>query len=98
MEIFTIGFAQTPAAEFFGKLKRARVRRLLDVRLNNTSQLAGYAKRDHLEFFSAATGRAAAGYSSITSANVGACASRGKRAVTRSTCRLPISGCTTRTT
>jgi uncharacterized protein (DUF488 family) len=32
-------------------LKRAGVRRLLDVRLNNTSQLAGYAKRDDLEFF-----------------------------------------------
>ena len=51
MEIFTIGFAQTPAAEFFGKLKRAGVRRLLDVRLNNTSQLAAYAKRDDLKFF-----------------------------------------------
>jgi uncharacterized protein (DUF488 family) len=51
MEIFTIGFAQTPAAEFFGKLKRARVRRLLDVRLNNTSQLAAFAKRDDLQFF-----------------------------------------------
>jgi uncharacterized protein (DUF488 family) len=51
MEIFTIGFAQTPAAEFFAKLKRSRVRRLLDVRLNNTSQLAAYAKRDDLRFF-----------------------------------------------
>jgi uncharacterized protein (DUF488 family) len=51
MEIITIGFAQTPAAEFFGKLKRAGVRRLMDVRLNNTSQLAGYAKRDDLRFF-----------------------------------------------
>ncbi len=51
MEIFTIGFTQTPAAEFFGKLKRAGVRRLLDVRLNNTSQLAAYAKRDDLQFF-----------------------------------------------
>jgi len=51
MEIFTIGFAQTPAAEFFGKLKGAGVRRLLDVRLNNTSQLAAYAKRDDLKFF-----------------------------------------------
>jgi len=51
MEIFTIGFAQTPAAEFFGKLKRAGVRRLVDVRLNNTSQLAAYAKRDDLKFF-----------------------------------------------
>lgn len=51
MEIFTIGFAQTPAAEFFGKLNEAGVRRLLDVRLNNTSQLAGYAKRDNLSYF-----------------------------------------------
>ena len=51
MEIFTIGFTQTPAAEFFGKLKAAGVRRLLDVRLNNTSQLAAYAKRDDLKFF-----------------------------------------------
>lgn len=51
MEIFTIGFAQTPAAEFFGKLMRAGVRRLLDVRLNNTSQLAAFAKRDDLRFF-----------------------------------------------
>jgi uncharacterized protein (DUF488 family) len=51
MEIFTIGFAQTPAAEFFGKLKRAGIRRLVDVRLNNTSQLAAYAKRGDLAFF-----------------------------------------------
>jgi uncharacterized protein (DUF488 family) len=51
MEIFTIGFAQTPAAEFFGKLKRAGIGRLLDVRLNNTSQLAAYAKRDDLRYF-----------------------------------------------
>jgi uncharacterized protein (DUF488 family) len=51
MEIFTIGFAQTPAAEFFGKLNRAGVRRLVDVRLNNTSQLAAYAKREDLKFF-----------------------------------------------
>lgn len=51
MEIFTIGFTQTPAAEFFGKLKNSGVRRLLDVRLNNTSQLAAYAKRDDLSYF-----------------------------------------------
>jgi uncharacterized protein (DUF488 family) len=51
VEIFTIGFTQTPAAEFFGKLTQAGVRRLIDVRLNNTSQLAAYAKRDDLRFF-----------------------------------------------
>ena len=51
MEIYSIGFTQSTAAEFFGTLKRAGVRRLLDVRLNNTSQLAGFAKRDDLAYF-----------------------------------------------
>ncbi len=51
MEVYTIGFTKTSAAEFFGKLKEARIRRLIDVRLNNVSQLAGFAKRDDLQFF-----------------------------------------------
>lgn len=49
--IFSIGFTQRTAEEFFGALRSAGVRRLLDVRLNNTSQLAGFAKRDDLRFF-----------------------------------------------
>lgn len=51
MEIHTIGFTQTTAARFFGTLKRVGIRRLVDVRLNNVSQLAGFAKRDDLEYF-----------------------------------------------
>jgi uncharacterized protein (DUF488 family) len=51
MEVYTIGFTRTTAAEFFGKLKQAGIRRLVDVRLNNVSQLAGFAKRDDLRFF-----------------------------------------------
>ena len=51
MEVFTIGFTQTTAADFFGKLKRYGIRRLVDVRLNNVSQLAAFAKRDDLAFF-----------------------------------------------
>jgi uncharacterized protein (DUF488 family) len=51
MEIYTIGFAQKGAAEFFTALRQAGIRRLIDVRLNNTSQLAGFTKRDDLEFF-----------------------------------------------
>ena len=51
MEIYTIGFTKKSAAEFFGLLRRAGVRRLVDVRLNNTSQLAGFAKCRDLEFF-----------------------------------------------
>ena len=51
LRLFTIGFAGTSAAHFFGLLRGANVKRLVDVRLNNTSQLAGFAKRDDLEFF-----------------------------------------------
>lgn len=51
MDIYTIGFTKTTAADFFRRLKEARIERLLDVRLNNRSQLAGFAKRDDLKFF-----------------------------------------------
>ena len=51
MEIYTIGFTRKSAAEFFGLLRRAGIRRLIDVRLKNTSHLAGFTKRDDLEFF-----------------------------------------------
>lgn len=51
MEVFTIGFTQRSAAGFFGALSQAGVRRLVDVRLNNSSQLAGFAKREDLRFF-----------------------------------------------
>jgi uncharacterized protein (DUF488 family) len=51
MEIFTIGFTKTSAEDFFGRLKSSRIERLLDVRLNNRSQLAGFAKRDDLRYF-----------------------------------------------
>ena len=54
MEVFTIGFTQTTAADFFGKLRRYGIRRLVDVRLNNISQLAGFAKRDDLKYFASA--------------------------------------------
>jgi uncharacterized protein (DUF488 family) len=51
LEIFTIGFTKTTAENFFGRLKANRIERLLDVRLNNRSQLAGFAKRDDLKYF-----------------------------------------------
>ncbi len=49
--LFTIGFTQKTAEEFFSRLKRAEVRRILDIRLNNSSQLAGFAKQKDLEYF-----------------------------------------------
>jgi len=51
MKIFTIGFTKKSAESFFTKLQRAGVKRLIDVRLNNVSQLAGFAKRDDLRYF-----------------------------------------------
>jgi uncharacterized protein (DUF488 family) len=54
MKIFTIGFTKKSAETFFHALKDARVARLVDVRLNNVSQLAGFAKKDDLRFFTRA--------------------------------------------
>jgi len=51
VEIYTIGFGKKTAGQFFNLLREAAIRRLLDVRLNNTSQLAGFTKRDDLAFF-----------------------------------------------
>ena len=51
MKIFTIGFTKTSAQNFFDRLKCAQAKTLVDVRLNNISQLAGFAKRDDLRYF-----------------------------------------------
>ena len=51
MEVYSIGFTKRSAAQFFGALRQAGIRRLLDVRLNNSSQLAGFSKREDLAFF-----------------------------------------------
>jgi uncharacterized protein (DUF488 family) len=51
VEIYTIGFTQTTAERFFERLVDARIERLLDVRLNNSSQLAGFAKAQDLPYF-----------------------------------------------
>ena len=49
--IYTIGFTKKDASTFFGLLKNADIQRLVDVRINNRSQLAGFAKRDDLKYF-----------------------------------------------
>lgn len=51
MILFTIGFTKKTAEAFFTKLKRSGAKRVVDVRLNNVSQLAGFAKRNDLQFF-----------------------------------------------
>lgn len=51
MKLATIGFTKKPASRFFRLLRNSGVRRLVDVRLHNVSQLAGFAKRDDLAYF-----------------------------------------------
>jgi uncharacterized protein (DUF488 family) len=51
VRIHTIGFTTKPARTFFGLLRESGARQLIDVRLHNVSQLAGFTKRDDLEYF-----------------------------------------------
>lgn len=51
MKIFTIGFTKKTAEQFFSLLDRPDLMRVIDIRLNNNSQLAGFTKSDDLRFF-----------------------------------------------
>ncbi len=51
MKIFTIGFTKKSAEQFFDNLQTAGVKRVVDVRLNNVSQLSGFAKKNDLAYF-----------------------------------------------
>lgn len=51
MRILTIGFTKKRAERFFGILSQAGAKRVVDVRLNNVSQLAGFAKKNDLAYF-----------------------------------------------
>lgn len=51
VKLYTIGFTKKSAKDFFELLKKNNVRVLIDIRLNNVSQLAGYTKKDDLKYF-----------------------------------------------
>lgn len=51
MQVFTLGFTKKSAETFFELLRTSGVQRVIDVRLNNVSQLAGFTKRDDLKYF-----------------------------------------------
>ncbi|MFM9161237.1 MAG: DUF488 family protein, partial [Dolichospermum sp.] len=51
VNLFTIGFTQKKAEQFFETLTKAGVKRVIDTRLNNVSQLAGFAKKPDLQYF-----------------------------------------------
>jgi len=51
MKVFTVGFTKKTARRFFELLRASGAKRVVDVRLNNVSQLAGFAKKDDLAYF-----------------------------------------------
>jgi uncharacterized protein (DUF488 family) len=51
MKLFTIGFTKKNAETFFETLRKSGAKRVVDVRLNNVSQLAGFAKKQDLVYF-----------------------------------------------
>lgn len=51
IKVATIGFTQSSAEHFFGRIRDAGVKRVVDVRLHNSSQLAGFAKAGDLAYF-----------------------------------------------
>lgn len=50
-KIYTIGFTKKSAQSFFNTLKSNNVDILVDIRLNNTSQLSGFAKFPDIQYF-----------------------------------------------
>jgi len=51
MKIYTIGFTKKSAEDFFALVSNSGIKRLIDVRLNNVSQLSGFAKKNDLAYF-----------------------------------------------
>ena len=51
ISLYTIGFTKKSAEHFFNLLRDSKVKQLVDVRINNSSQLAGFAKGNDLKFF-----------------------------------------------
>ena len=51
MNIFTIGFTGKTAEEFFSLVGSANIKKLIDIRINRSSQMSGFAKEKDLGFF-----------------------------------------------
>lgn len=51
MKIYTIGYTKKSAQKFFETLRNNNIKVVIDVRLNNTSQLAGFTKKKDLQYF-----------------------------------------------
>jgi len=51
LNLYTIGFTGKSAEQFFTLVSETKASRLIDIRINRTSQLAGFAKEQDLKFF-----------------------------------------------
>ena len=51
IRLYTIGFTEKPAEKFFSLLRDHKVKKIMDIRISNASQLAGFAKGSDLKFF-----------------------------------------------
>ena len=51
MKLYTAGISKKSAEEFFTILKKAEVEKIIDIRLNNKSQLLGFSKGGDLKYF-----------------------------------------------
>ena len=51
MDLYTIGFTQKTAEQFFNLVKINNIKKVIDTRLNNVSQLSGFAKKNDLKYF-----------------------------------------------
>lgn len=51
MKLYTIGFSKKNAKHFFELIKKNNIKKVIDIRLNNKSQLAGFTKKDDLKYF-----------------------------------------------
>lgn len=51
IRLYTIGFTKKSAEDFFEALKKMKIKTLIDIRLNNTSQILGFSKEKHLPYF-----------------------------------------------
>jgi len=51
MKLFSIGFTKKSASDFFELIRRNGIKLLVDIRLNNSSQLAGFSKKSDLRYF-----------------------------------------------
>ena len=51
INLFTIGFTQKTAQDFFNSIKTSGIKKVIDIRLKNASQLSGFAKKEDLKYF-----------------------------------------------